>query len=161
MAAIDVTAASTAVYPRVAVTGARPEVGRDASTRGVRIGAGGLLAALAAGALALWTVVPAGALWTAAHLSAGPSGYLAAALLIPAAIGLGGRGLVRIEDSYLRLTGASAPVRTVPAWRRSISDTGSNRATSVLDSIMAGSVLTAVASFAIWFLFFAHTQLPS
>jgi hypothetical protein len=126
-----------------------------------------LLVLMAAGSLALWTVVPAGVLWLASHaasssteLSAAPA--LVALVGIPVAIGLGARALARLERVYLRLAGSERRrSRQAPAWRRSMSDSSSHREPSVLERLMVASVLVAAITFTGWFLTSAHVPVVS
>jgi hypothetical protein len=125
----------------------------------------GLLAAMAAGSIALWTLVPAGVLWLASRLTAtagAPSTgiLLAIAVGVPTAMVLSAGALVRIERLYTRMTGfASAPV--VPGWRRSLSDSNALGPTSVLEKMMIASVVLAVIALATWFFAFAGSSLPT
>ena len=48
----------------------------------------------------------------------------------------------------------------MPAQRRSISDAGSTREATVLETLMAIAVLAAVVGFAVWFSFLATSSLP-
>jgi hypothetical protein len=122
----------------------------------------GLLVAMACGSVALWTAVPAAALWVVSRLSAS-SGQLtlgiclAIAVVVPAAITLGALGLARLEHVYMRMTGASVSARVVPGWRRSLSDPDALGPASVLEKLMVASVLLAVVSLAIWFAFAGST----
>jgi hypothetical protein len=48
----------------------------------------------------------------------------------------------------------------VSGWRRSLSDADALSAASVLEKLMVGSVLLAVAALATWFFAFAGSSLP-
>jgi hypothetical protein len=126
----------------------------------------GLLAALAAGSVALWTAVPAGVLWLVSRLNASSGTMtagtsLAVAFAIPAAIVLAAQGLVRVERVYVRVTGATASAPRVHGWRRSLSDSGASAPATVLERMMAVSVLLALVGFVIWFFAFAGSSLPA
>ena len=133
--------------------------------------AAGLLAAMAAGSIALWTLVPAGVLWLASQLTASagaPSAgiVLAIALGIPTAMVLSARALVLVERVYARmtgarLTGAGAGTPVVPGWRRSLSDSSGLAPASALEKMMAASVVLAVIGLAAWFFAFAGSSLPT
>jgi hypothetical protein len=120
----------------------------------------GLGATMAVGSVALWTVVPAGVLWLVSRLSAA-SGHLtlgvclAVALGIPTAIALGAQALVRVERVYMRMTGTTATARSVPGWRRSLSDSDAVGPASPLEKLMVASVLLALVALATWFVAFA------
>jgi hypothetical protein len=123
----------------------------------------GLLAAMATGSVALWTVVPAGVLWLVAVLGApSPMGiYLAVAAGIPAAIALGAQALARVEHLYMRMTGATPPAPLVRGRRRSLTDSNAPRQASVLEKMMVASVLLAVVTLTSWFVAFAGFSLPT
>jgi hypothetical protein len=138
------------------------ELGKIARTAA----AAGLLAAMAAGSVALWTLVPTGVLWLASRLTASagtpPAGILLAiGAGIPAATVLSARALVRVERIYERLTGRAARTPVVPGWRRSLSDSGALGPASALEKIMVGSVVLAVIALATWFFAFAGSSLPT
>jgi hypothetical protein len=121
---------------------------------------------MAAGSVALWTLVPAGVLWLASLLTAtagAPSAgiLLAIAVAIPAAMVLSARALVRLERVYSRITGAAATTPVVPGWRRSLSDSRALGPASVLEKLMVGSVLLAVIALTTWFFAFAGSSLPT
>lgn len=123
-----------------------------------------LIAAMALGSVALWTAIPAAVLWVVSRL--GASGQLslgiclAAAAGIATAIAVGAQALVRVEQLYMRMTGTTPPAHTVSGWRRSLSDADALSAASVLEKLMVGSVLLAVAALATWFFAFAGSSLP-
>jgi hypothetical protein len=125
-----------------------------------------LLAAMAAGSVALWTLLPAGVLWLASRLTttAGtPSTgiLLAIAVAVPTAMVLSARALVRLERVYTRITGAAARAPVVPGWRRSLSDSSALGPASALEKMMVASVLLAVIALATWFFAFAGSSLPT
>src|SRR5689334_23184036 len=107
----------------------------------------GLLAAMALGCLALWTAVPAGVLWLCSRLSGSANSLtagvvFAVALGVPAAMVLGTQALVRVERVYMRVSGGPSYVaRPVHGWRRSLSDSGELGPATVLEKMMAASVL--------------------
>ena len=126
----------------------------------------GLLAAMAAGSIALWTLVPAGVLWLASRLTAtaGPPStgiLLAIAVGVPTAMVLSAGALVRIERLYSRMTGAAASTPAVPGWRRSLSDSNALGPASVLEKMIVASVMLAVIALATWFFAFAGSSLPT
>jgi hypothetical protein len=155
-------------YPGLATGGrARRALRRLAVRRAARKATiAGLVAALAAGSVALWTVVPAAVLWVVSRLGAS-SGQLslgtclAVATGIPAAMALGAEALARLEHVYAGMTGATSPVRAVPGWRRSLSDSDALPPASLLEKLMVASVLLALASLATWFFVFAGSSLPA
>jgi hypothetical protein len=121
---------------------------------------------MAAGSIALWTLVPAGVLWLASRLTATagtPSTgiLLAIAVGVPTAMGLSARALVRLEHLYTRMTGVAASTPVVPGWRRSLSDSNALGPASVLEKMMVASVGLAVITLATWFFAFAGSSLPT
>jgi hypothetical protein len=125
-----------------------------------------LLGAMAAGSLALWTIVPAGVLWLVSRLGASSGAmsagiFLAVALEITAAVALGAQALLRLERVYMRLTSATPSARVVPGWRRSLSDSNALAPASVLEKMMVASVLLAVVALVIWFFAFAGSSGPA
>jgi hypothetical protein len=121
---------------------------------------------MAAGSLALWTIVPAGVLWLVSRLGAS-SGAVSAGIFplvvlgITVAVLLGAQALLRLERVYTRLTGATSSARVVPGWRRSLSDSNALAPVSVLEKMMVASVLLAVVALVIWFFAFAGPSLPA
>jgi hypothetical protein len=165
MAARDVTVAQGLAYP-VPARKPRAQVSNRARVERIErsTAATVLVVLMAVGSIALWTGVPIGALWLASQVSHSQTQLTAAPLLIvalgiPTALALGAKGLALLEGLRLRLTGATAPSRRVPAWRRSLSDSRSAPPASVLDKIMVASVLAAAVSLAGWFFLFAGSPL--
>jgi hypothetical protein len=148
-------------YPRLA-TGAQA----TRALRGLKVreaarqaAIAGLVATMAIGSVALWTVVPAGVLWLVSRLSASSDHLtlgicLAVAVAVPTAIALGGQALVRVERVYMRMTDTAATARVVPGWRRSLSDSDELGPASVLEKLMVASVLLALVALATWFVAF-------
>jgi hypothetical protein len=129
------------------------------------IAAVALTAVMAVGSVAMWTVIPIAGLWVASQLSdsffqMGVVPLLATAGGIPAAMAFAGKLLARAERLRMRLTGAAPRRRVLPAWRRSLSDSGSVRLT-VLERLMVASALTAVIAIVVWFFAFAGSSLPT
>ncbi|MDX6582457.1 MAG: hypothetical protein QOI10_1641 [Solirubrobacterales bacterium] len=132
---------------------------------GERMAAAALMALMAVGSLAVWTVIPIAGLWLASQLSNSPAemGFvplLALAAGIPTAMAFVGLLLARAERVHMRLTGTAPRARVEPAWRRSLSDSGSLRLT-VLDKLMVASVLVAALAMVVWFFALAGSSLPS
>jgi hypothetical protein len=130
-----------------------------------RAATAGLLAAMALGSVALWTLVPAGVLWLASRLTASaatpPAGVLLAiAVGIPTAMVLSAGALLRVERLYTRMSGAAARTRVVPGWRRSLGDSNALAPASALEKMMVASVVLALIALAIWFFAFAGSSLP-
>jgi hypothetical protein len=129
------------------------------------IAAGGLMALMAVGSVAMWTVIPIAGLWVASRLSdsytqMGVAPLLAAAVGIPVAMAVAAKLLARVERLHMRITGTAPPSRVVPARRRSLGDSRPERLTT-LDRILVLSVLVAMVAMAVWFFAFAGSSLPA
>jgi hypothetical protein len=117
----------------------------------------GLLVLMAAGSLAVWTLIPLGGLWLASRLSDSSTGLpIGPALVvvggIPAAMLLVTRALVLLERSYTRVKETNARARRLPARRYDTGDRDSRPRTSVLEKIMVANVIVALGALAIWVL---------
>jgi hypothetical protein len=134
--------------------------------RGARpIVAVGLIGLMALGSVAVWTVIPVAGLWVASRLTDSPVqigtfSLLVAAVGIPAAMAFAGKLLARAEALYARVTRTAPQAQSLPAWRRSLSDSGSVR-TTVLEKIMVVSALMATVAMAVWFFVSAGSSLPT
>jgi hypothetical protein len=122
-----------------------------------------LIALIAVGSVAVWTVVPLGGLWLAAQLTDSflqPSiGWCLVTFAgIPAAMALAGKALTYLERVYMRVTGTTPIAGVQPAWRRSISDARADSQIGVVDRVIVASVLAAVITIAVWFLMSAGTS---
>jgi hypothetical protein len=122
-----------------------------------------LMALMVLGSVAIWTVIPVGGLWVASQLTdsstqLGVAPFIVVAGGIPVAMAFAGKLLARVERRYMRVTGTAPQSRVQPAWRRSLGDSSSVRPT-VLDKIMAASVLVAAIAMAVWFFAFAGSSL--
>jgi hypothetical protein len=161
-------AARGAAYPGL-TTGrraARAQLAAELHRIARKAAAAGLLAAMAAGSVALWTLVPAGVLWLASRLTTAagtPSAgiLLAIAVAIPTAMVASARALVRLERVYSRFSGARLRTPVVPGWRRSLSDTMALGPAGVLEKMMVASVLLAVVALGTWFFAFAGSSMPT
>jgi len=121
---------------------------------------------MAAGSIALWTLVPAGVLWLVSRLTATaepPSTGIVLAIVVgvPTAIVLSARALVRVERVYTRMTGAALRTPIVPGWRRSLSDSNPIGPAGRLEKMMVVSVVLAAIALATWFFAFAGSSLPA
>jgi hypothetical protein len=124
-----------------------------------------LIGLMVLGSVAVWTVIPLAGLWVASQLSdsavqIGTVSFLVAALGIPAAMAFTGKLLTRADALHVRVTRTAPQARPLPAWRRSLSDSGSVRPT-VLETIMVISALMATIAMAVWFFAFAGSSLPT
>ena len=96
---------------------------------------------MAIGCLALWTVVPIGALWFAAAVTTSrPGVYLVALCACPVAMLVWGMGLSRVNGLYVRLV-------------RDDDGEGS----SPFERLVVGSFVLAVAAFLVWYFVLSGT----
>lgn len=115
---------------------------------------------MAIGSVFLWIGIPVLWLWIASKLQEstdprmGP--YVLVLVGIIASMIVVAKLLSRLNAVYERLTGRSAHVRVQLPWMKSMrGERTSGRPRTVLDVVMVVSVLTALAAFGIWFVFFA------
>jgi len=133
---------------------------------GRRLAAAGLIALMAIGSIVLWLGIPVGWLYLVSRLvrssqpSMGP--YVLVLVGIPASMVVVGKLLLRLNDTYGRVTGTTPTARMRNPWLRSLRgerDTGRRR--TVLDVVMVWSVSVALLCFAVWFFVFAGSSLPT
>ena len=121
----------------------------------------GLVALLALGSLALWTVIPGAWLWLTRDMSEGARFVIC----VPgSAITMFGAGalLYRLEGVYVRMTGKEASRKPAPpGWRRSAGEPQSRRPLSLLDSFLVASAMVAVLGLVAWWAFLADAPDPS
>jgi hypothetical protein len=117
-------------------------------------------------ALALWTAIPLGWIYIASKVSStqfpaeGPYALVAVGILVSVVVDAWLIG--RLNDLYMRITGTNrlSPMR--PNWLKSMRDTGSAPgSTTVVEAVLMGSVMLAVAVFFAWFLLLAGSPIPN
>jgi hypothetical protein len=117
-------------------------------------------------ALALWTAIPLGWIYIASKVSEtqfpaeGPYALVAVGILVSVVIDAWLIG--RLNGLYMRITGTNrlSPMR--PSWLKSMRDTGSAPgSTTVVEAVLMGSVMLAVAVFFAWFLLLAGSPIPN
>jgi hypothetical protein len=107
-----------------------------------RLEAGLLALLIVLGCQALWSLVPVGTLWLLTRLSADPAAILIAGLLaMPVTLGAVALLLSAANRRYLRLPGA-------------------RRGRGPLEAALPYSILLAVGTMTVWFIFFAN-HMPS
>jgi hypothetical protein len=125
-----------------------------------------LIVAMALGSVFLWIGIPG--LWIygvsqtvdTTQPQLGP--YLAIIVGVPVTMWLFGRFLYRMNAAYERVTGQTSEVRVQMPWHRSMrGEREVGRRTTVLEFVMICSVGLCLLAFAIWFLFFAGSSLPT
>jgi hypothetical protein len=125
-----------------------------------------LVALMAVGSILMWIGLPLGLIWIASALSDSARPALGPYVLILAGLPLGmlaiGRLLGALDRAHGRVTGRldDGPRRAV--WLRSMRDerVERGRRRSVLDTVMAASVLLALLAGAVWFFVLAGSPLP-
>jgi hypothetical protein len=125
-----------------------------------------LLALMALGSVALWIVVPVGALWVASQLQAdsarptfGP--YLAALAMLAVGTLVLGKCLAALDRAYCRRTNRLDSSPTQAPWLASLrGDRAPKRRATVLAPVMVISVTAAACAAAVWFLTVGHFTLP-
>jgi len=128
--------------------------------------ASAIFVAMLLAALALWTAIPVGWIWIGSKVAGtqfpaeGP--YAVVAVGIVLTILLDAWLIGRLNALYMHVTGSNrlAPMR--PSWLKSMRDTGgASGTTTVVEAVMMGSVMLAVAVFVAWFFLLAGSPLPS
>ena len=110
-----------------------------------------LLAAMLLGALALWTAVPAAALWGVGQVVTDPVEHLIAGLLaVPTAMIAFGLCLAWLNTLYLRLV--TAEQASEVGWRP--------RLGGPLDGILTFSAAIAILGFTAWLVFGSGGTVP-
>src|SRR4051794_23475892 len=125
-----------------------------------------LIAVMAVGSVLLWSGIPGGWLDLASRPAGSPHPSMGPCVLvlggIRATMIVGGKLLAALDRTYGRVTGTASRARVQARWPRSMrGDRHSTRPRSVLDVVMVCSVALAVVCFAVWFLLFAGSSLPT
>jgi hypothetical protein len=117
-------------------------------------------------ALSLWTAIPLSWIYIGSKVShtqfpsQGP--YLVVAVGIVLSILIDAWLIARLNHLYMRVTGTNrlAPMR--PGWLKSMRDTEAPvGTTTVVEAVLMGSVLLAVAAMTVWFFLLAGSPLPN
>ena len=121
-----------------------------------------LVALMALGSIALWTVVPLAWMWFAA--AAGGTyflTYLVALVGAPVTMLALAAVLYRIQSLHARLSGATDVTPERPAWLKSVRGESTRRPTTLLDVFLIVSAVCAVVALIVWYLGFADAINPS
>jgi hypothetical protein len=117
-------------------------------------------------ALSLWTVIPLGWLWIGSRIS--PTQFPTLGPYMVVFFGATGSILAiswligRLNRLYVRITGSTAVASMRPNWLRSMRDSPtSGRKTTLLETVIATSVILAVFAFVLWFFVAAGSPLPN
>jgi hypothetical protein len=120
-----------------------------------------IIAAMAVGSVAVWVGNPLLWFWLTAKLQStqarmGPYVLMLVGITFTAVVL--GKGLVRLNRLYGKVTGTTSTVRVVLPWRRSVRggrsqarETDGRHPVSVLDVVMVVSVTVAVIALVLWF----------
>ena len=115
-----------------------------------RLVLGFLMLLMAIGCLALWTVVPGGALWLVSLAKGSAATHLVLALFaVPTAIVLFGAALVRVNALYVRVAAASADDDERGEFTR-----------GPLEWLIVASLAIAVVAMVAWMIFVAKDPFP-
>jgi hypothetical protein len=117
-------------------------------------------------ALSLWTAIPLSWIYIGSKVShtqfpsQGP--YLVVAVGIVLSVLIDAWLIARLNHLYMRVTGTNrlAPMR--PGWLKSMRDTEAPiGTTTVVEAVLMGSVLLAIAAMTVWFFLLAGSPLPN
>ena len=117
-------------------------------------------------ALSIWTAIPLTWIYIGSKVShtqfpsSGP--YFVVAVGILVSVALMAWLIGRLNRLYIQITGTNrfAPMRAT--WLKSMRDTsGQAGSTTVVEAVLMGSVLLAVAVFTVWFFLLAGSPIPN
>jgi len=138
---------------------------RASPSRG--LAAGFVFLTMLLAALSIWTAIPLTWIYIGSKVShtqfpsSGP--YLVVAIGIIVSVLLMAWLIGRLNRLYIQITGTNrlAPMRS--AWLKSMRDTspGMGSTTTVVEAVLMGSVLLAVAVFTAWFFLLAGSPIPN
>src|SRR5215211_1677503 len=127
-----------------------------------RLAAWALVALMAVGSIALWTVVPLMWIWFAAEVGGSYFiSYLVALAGAPLTMIALGIALYRVQNRYASLSGATDPVPQRQAWLRSINAERTRRPTTLLDLFLIVSAVVALVALIAWYFGFADAINPT
>ena len=123
---------------------------------------GVLVALMAVGSLALWTVLPLAWVWLAAAVGGTYFlSYLVALVGAPLTMIALAVGLYRVQNLYARLSGASKAMPQRPAWLKSVGGERTRRPTTLLDVFLIASAVFAVIALIAWYFGLADAINPT
>jgi len=145
--------------------GPEPARGRQLPPVHSRLAAAAVAGIMLLIALSLWTVIPIAWLWIGSQLAAtqfptlGP--YAVVLFGVIGSILVGAWILGHLNEIYLRLTGTHDVVPIRLGWLKSLRDSSrTQHPPSVLETVIVGSVVLALAAFIAWFFTLAGSPLP-
>jgi len=117
-------------------------------------------------ALSLWTVIPLSWIYIGSKVShtqfpsEGP--YVVVAVGILVTVMFVAWLIGRLNDLYMRVTGTNRLTPMRAAWLQSMRDTAAPLGTTtVVEAVLIGSVILAIAAFVGWFFLLAGSPLPN
>jgi hypothetical protein len=125
----------------------------------------GLIVLMFLSAMMIWLGSPIIWLWIGSQVTSsqapGFGPYMLVGTGILVSTGLLAYALARLNRAYEQVVGEARTVRVRLPWLRSLRDERSPATRlTVLDFILVLTALTAIVTFAAWFLFFAGSSLP-
>jgi hypothetical protein len=117
-------------------------------------------------ALSLWTAIPLSWIYIGSKVShtqfpsQGPYAVVAVGIILSILVDAWLIG--RLNALYLRITGTNRLTPMRPSWLKSLRDSADPvGTTTVVEAVLMGSVLLAVAAFTAWFFLLAGSPLPN
>ncbi len=131
-----------------------------------RVAATGIFGLMLLAAFSLWTVIPFGWIWLGSKLSTtqAPSSGPYAVVFFGIVISIIGVVLILtwLNHLYERLLGTTEiSVERVRLWKSLSDERASTRRWTILEAVILASVVCAMLTMAVWFLFIAGSPLPN
>jgi hypothetical protein len=125
-----------------------------------------IFVAMLLAALSLWTAIPLSWIYIGSKVSnsqfpsEGP--YIVVAVGIIVTIAVVAWLIGQLNRLYMRITGTNRLTPMRPTWLKSMGDTTTPiGTTTVVEAVLIGSVLLAIAAFTAWFFLLAGSPLPN
>ncbi len=130
-----------------------------------RLAQAGLIALMVLGGLMLWLGNPVIWLWIGSHTTGSQQGRMGPYVLVGFGILVStvivAVALARLNRAYQSLTGHVSTVRMRLPWLRSLrGEQDSRPEVTVLDFVLVATAISAVLTFAFWFVVVAGSPLP-
>jgi hypothetical protein len=134
-----------------------------------RLKRAGLLAAMSAAAVNVWTGSPLAALWVGSRVQgSAQQPTMAPVFVVGICIGIFSYGMLRVlrrlGTAYDRMTGRQPTIRQHVPWLRSLRgerphEAGEEYSLSALDIVVCVMVIVAIALFEYWFFFLSTSSI--
>jgi len=133
--------------------------------KGKKLSQAGLIALMVLGGLMLWLGNPVIWLWIGSHTTGSQQGRMGPYVLVAFGILVStvvvSLLLARLNRAYQSVTGHVSTVRVRLPWMRSLrGDEDSRPEVTVLDFVLVATAVSAIVTFAFWFLVLAGSSLP-